>query len=200
MEKNQREVHYPVDSPEKVTGQIRYGAFSNPLMQSVLKKFGKKAFARSSALMEFEPFLKRINAGGKTCLEIGTYHGITAIILAQYFRRVVCVSVDNDPSSLLKHEIVKHLNIKNIDFIDLDNNSQKSKVIDKLDFDFCYMDGDHTHDTHTDFELVKRCGKVLFHEYWPIQAPVWNLVNSLPDSEVTRAEHDCFAYWKRGDK
>lgn len=197
--KEQREVHYPVDSHEKINGEITYGAFSNPLLNAIFKKFGKKAFARSSALMEFEPFLKRIGASGKTCLEIGTYHGITAIILAQYFKRVVCVSVDNDPESLLKHEIVKHLGIRNIQFIDLDNNSQKRQQVESLKFDFCYMDGDHTHDTHTDFELVKRCGRVLFHEYWPIQAPVWNLVNSLPQDEVTRAEYDCFAYWNRGE-
>ena len=188
-----------MDSNEKISGKIEYGAFSNPMMQEILRKFGKKAFARSSALMEFEPFLKRIGANGKTCLEIGTYHGITAIILSQYFRRVVCVSVDNDPASLLKHDLVKFLNIRNIQFIDLDNNSQKRKALESINFDFCYMDGDHTHDTRSDFELVKHCGRVLFHEYWPIQEPVWNLVNSLPQDEVTRAEYDCFAYWKRGD-
>jgi hypothetical protein len=65
-------------------------------------------------------------------------------------------------------------------------------------FDFCYSDGDHTHDTYTDFDLVKRCGKVLLHEYWPIQPPVWNLVNSLPANEVVRAAYDCFAYWQAG--
>lgn len=193
----QREVHFPVDSDEKITEPIKYGAFANHYMQSVLQKFGIKAFRRSSALMEFESFLKRINASGKTCLEIGTYHGITAIILSQYFKNVICVSVDNDPASLLKHELVKFLGIKNIQFIDLDNNRQKSKAIRDVDFDFCYMDGDHTHDTHTDFKLVKHCGRVLFHEYWPIQVPVWNLVNSLPQDEITRADFDCFAYWEK---
>ena len=44
--------------------------------------------------------------------------------------------------------------------------------------------------------LVKRCGRVLFHEYWPLQPPVWNLVNSLPVDEVTRAQFDCLAYWE----
>jgi hypothetical protein len=191
------ETHFPVHSPEVLKGDIEYGAFANPMLKAVLKHFGKPAFARSSACMEFESFLRRIGAGGKTCLEIGTYHGITAVILSQFFERVVCVSVDNDPKTLLKHHIVDFLGIKNIEFHDVKNNAQKHKIVSALDFDFCYSDGDHTHDTHTDFELVERCGRVLFHEYWPIQVPVWNLVNSLPQDEVTRADFDCFAYWER---
>ena len=192
-----REVHFPIDSDEKVTGDIQYGAFSSPLMNEIFQKFGKNAFQRSSACMEFEAFLKRINAKGRTCLEIGTYHGITAILLSQYFDRVICISIDNEPETLMKHQLVDHLGIKNIEFIDLEDNGKKKKLISRMDFDFCYMDGDHTHDTRTDFELVKKCGHVLFHEYWPLQAPVWNLVNSLPQNEVTRAEYDCFAYWER---
>lgn len=194
-----REVHFPVDSPEVLKGPVLTGPFSSPLMSKILERFGKRAFARSSACMEFEAFLKRIGAGGGTCLEIGTYHGITAVLLSQYFDRVVCVSVDNDPGSLLKHEIVKFLGIKNIEFHDCQNNEEKAKIIKQLRFDFCYQDGDHTHDTYTDFDLVQRCGRVLFHEFWPLQAPVFNLVNELPQEEITVASYDCFAFWCRKD-
>lgn len=192
-----RETHFPVHSPDALQADITRGAFANPLMKAILAKFGKPAFARSSACMEFEAFLKRIGAGGRTCLEIGTYHGITAILLSQYFDRVVCVSVDNDPGSLMKHKLVDYLGIKNIVFHDCANNDEKAAIINSLDFDFCYSDGDHTHDTYSDFELVKRCGRVLQHEAWPIQAPVWNLLHSLPADEITWADQDCFAYWER---
>lgn len=194
---NDRLRTFPIDSNEPLQGDITYGAWANPRLKAVLQHFGKNAFARSSACMEFEAFLKRIGAGGKCCLEIGTYHGITAVILSQFFERVVCVSVDDDPKKLMKWDIVDYLGIKNIEFHDVKNNAQKQKVISELDFDFAYSDGDHTHDTHEDFALVKRCGRVLFHEYWPIQVPVWNLVNSLPQDEVTRADFDCFAYWQK---
>jgi len=60
------------------------------------------------------------------------------------------------------------------------------------------MDGDHTNDTEEDFGLVKSCGRVLFHEYWPLQPAVWNLVNSLPKNEVISANYDCLAYWQCG--
>lgn len=186
------------DGP-RITGDITFGALSNPRLNEILKHFGKTAFGRTAAMMEFEHFLRRIGAGGGTCLEIGTYHGITAVILSQFFDRVICVSVDENPAKLMKHDIVRHLGITNIRFFDVKTNAEKAELIKKLDFSFCYSDGDHTNDTQADFDLVKHCGRVLFHEYWPIQAPVWNLVNSLPQDEVTRAQFDCFAYWERAD-
>jgi hypothetical protein len=192
------EKRFPIDSPEPINGDITFGAFSNPLLKNIFRTFGRNAFARSSACMEFEAFLKRIGAKGKVCLEIGTYHGITAIVLSQYFDKVICVSVDNDPKALMKREIVEHLGLQNaIEFHDCTSNAHKTDIVNALDFDFAYMDGDHTHDTPEDWALVKRCGRVLFHEYWPLQAPVWNLVNSLPENEVIRAAADCFAYWER---
>jgi hypothetical protein len=80
-------------------------------------------------------------------------------------------------------------------FIDCADNAEKVARIERENFDFAYSDGDHHADTMLDFDLVRRCGRVLFHEYWPMQPPVWNLVNSLPRGEVIKCEHDCLAYW-----
>lgn len=190
----------------EIVGEITRGPFSNTLMKRVLKHYGKKAFGRSSACMEFESFLLEIIAGpdrwdgnwdyhSATCLEIGTFHGITAILLSQYFDHVYCVSIDEMP--VMKRELVDFLDIKNISFYDAKDNADKAAFVNALKFDFCYQDGDHTHDTLTDFDLVKRCGRVLFHEYWPLQPSVWNLVNSLPAAEVCRAQFDCLAYWEK---
>lgn len=188
---------------EAIVGEITFGPFASPLMNAIFKRFGKTAFGRSSACAEFESFLKQIagrsaDAGmriGETCLEIGTFHGITAVILSQFFDRVVCVSIDEMP--VMKREIVDYLGIKNISFYDAKDNKDKAAFVHALKFDFCYQDGDHAHDTLTDFAMVKRCGRVLLHEYWPLQPPVWNLVNSLPQDEVTRAHFDCLAYWEK---
>jgi predicted O-methyltransferase YrrM len=187
------------DDSEEVIGEITHGAFANPLMSEVLAKFGRRAFARTSMCMEFEAFLRRIGASGKTCLEIGSYNGITGIILSQYFDKVICVSYDPDKRHIIKPEIVESLGIENIEFHDVESNEHKRELVDSMDFDFCYSDGDHCNDARDDFDLVKRCGRVLLHEYWPIQPPVWNLVNSLPPHEVTRAQFDCLAYWQRAD-
>lgn len=192
---------FEVDDTEPIIGEILHGPFANPSINAILKKFGKRAFARTSMCMEFESFLRRIGAEkiGGTCLEIGSYNGITAVILAQFFERVVCVSLDIDTRQIIRPEIVDYLGIKNIEFHACESNGMKAKIVNRLAFDFCYSDGDHTHDARSDFGLVKRCGRVLFHEYWPIQPPVWNLVNSLPQEEVTRAQFDCLAYWQRAD-
>ena len=184
-----------VGDEEAIIGEITFGPFSTPLMKAIFKRFGKKAFGRSSACAEFESFLKQIGANGKCCLEIGTFHGITAVILSQYFELVICVSIDEMP--VMKREIVDYLGIKNISFFDAKDNAEKAAFIRAAQFDFCYQDGDHTHDTYTDFELVKRCGRVLFHEYWPLQSPVFNLVNSLPQDEIARANFDCLAMWTK---
>lgn len=176
--------------------EIHHGPFSHPLMRAILHKFGKVAFARSSACMEFNDFLHRIKAGGRTCLEIGTYQGISAVMLAPFFERVVCVSVDDDMRRIIKRDIVAYLGLQNrIQFFDCKDNEEKARVIRDQEFDFAYCDGDHAHDTSFDFELVRHCGRVLFHEYWPIQEPVFRLVNSLPQHQITRADYDCFAFW-----
>jgi hypothetical protein len=189
---------FETDGTEDLKCDITHGAFSNPLLKKVLLHFGKKAFARSSACMEFESFLKRIKAGGKCALEIGTYNGITAVVLSQFFEKVVCVSVDAEDLKrrIIKRDIVKFLGITNIEFHDCLDNSEKARIVQSMDFDFAYMDGDHTHDTRTDFELVRRCGRVLFHEAWAIQEPVWNLTHELPAEEMVWADFDCFAYWE----
>lgn len=187
---------------EKVIGDVRHGALANPALNKVLQQFGAEAFRRCSIMMEFEAFLRRVHAQlpkrRMTCLEIGTYNGMSAIVLAQYFDRVICVSVDDKPGELLKHNIVKALGITNIRFFDCASNEEKAALVRDLDFDFCYQDGDHLNDTHTDFALVKRCGRVLLHEYWPLQPAVWNLVNALPQNEILRAQFDCLAYWQAG--
>jgi predicted O-methyltransferase YrrM len=187
-------------SDEQIDYYYRHGICRNPMLVEVLKKFGAIAFKRCSVMMEFEQFLRRIRGNQRdgVCLEIGTYNGISAIVLSQYFARVICVSVDNDPGVLLKHDICAHLGIRNIRFFDCKDNVEKKALVDSLAFDFCYQDGDHVNDTKDDFALVERCGRVLFHEYWPIQPVVWNLVNALPDHEVARAQNDCMAYWQRG--
>lgn len=165
----------------------------DPQLASVFKKYGADAFRRSSAVeAEFETLIKRGNFGGKRCVEIGTYNGMTAIVLSRYFKEVV--SFDVFPHTI-KHTIVNDLGITNIRFFDVKNNTEKAEIIRGLDFDGAYVDGNHDLDTETDFALVERCGQVLFHEYWQTQMPVWNLVNRLRQSGHVETEGK-FALWR----
>lgn len=187
------------DYSAEFTKPITRGPFTHPIMARVLAQYGRRAFARSSACMGFIRFLDEIDLKGDVGLEIGTYHGITALLLAQRFRKLVSVSVDDeDPGRLMKRELADFLGITNIEFHDCKSNAEKASIVRALEFDFAYSDGDHTNDTNADWELVRRCGRVMFHEVWPLQPPVWNLVHDLPAHEVTFCEHDVLAYWQRG--
>ena len=187
------------ESAEPILCEVTRGPFAHPMMLKILRAYGRRAFARSSACQGFIGFLDRIKAGegGGVALEIGTYHGITALLLAERFDKVISVSVDDeDPGRLLKRELAEFTGTKNIEFYDAKDNREKGEIVRALSFDFAYSDGDHMRDTIADWKLVNRCGRVLFHEVWPLQPAVWNLVNSLPPEEVTRCDDDILAYWE----
>jgi SAM-dependent methyltransferase len=162
-------------------------------LRSIMGHFGIDAFRRSCVLENFDKFLKDNNFRGGRCVEIGTYNGLTALVLARHFREVV--SIDNLPNTM-KHAVLKHTGVKNIKFIDIKSNTEKADIINSLDFDAAFVDGDHENDTQFDFNLVEKCGRVLFHEYWEKQPKVFELVNSL--KKINRVVIDNkLALWTR---
>jgi protein-L-isoaspartate O-methyltransferase len=163
-------------SEEKLFYERFYALHRDPQMLNVFKAIGIEAFRRSSVLEGFAEFLKQQGVFGRRCVEIGTCNGLTAIVLARHFEEVV--TIDIAPNSM-KHRIAVLCEARNIRFIDVESNTEKARLIAGLDFDFAYVDGDHAHDTEADFALVKRSGRVLFHEYWDAQPAVVSLVNRL---------------------
>ena len=149
---------------------------NDPQLMRVLERYGIAAFRRSSVLEGFETFIKAQQFCGKTCVEIGTLKGLTAIILARYFERVVTVDIVDDPQ---KREIADMLGITNIAFVNVRHNAEKAEVIEAVQFDAAFCDGNHHDDTESDFALVKRCGRVLMHEHWGAQPTVVSLVSRL---------------------
>lgn len=161
-------------------------------LAAIYDEFGADAFRRSSAVeKEFETIIKATGFRGKRCVEIGSFNGITAHVLARYFDEVVSFDIFHDT---LKHAVLKFTGVKNIRFIDIKDNAEKAKIIAGLEFDGAYVDGDHECDAGSDFLAVRRCGRVLFHEYWQTQPAVWNLVNALRGSGEVRTEGK-FALW-----
>lgn len=145
-------------------------------LMRVFEHFGPAAFRRSSVLEGFELFIKAQTFRGRTCVEIGTLKGLTAVVLARYFERVVTLDIVEDPQ---RREIVSLLGVGNIQFVNVNDNGAKARAIDALEFDAAYIDGDHVNDTETDFALVRKCGRVLFHEHWDAQPAVVQLVTRL---------------------
>lgn len=158
-----------------------YALHSDPVLLKVFEKFGIVPFRRSSVLEGFVKFIEFNGFTGETCLEIGTCKGLTAIVLSRFFDRVITVDIVDDPD---KYAIAEFLEITNITFVTVANNEEKAAFIAAQTFDAAYVDGDHARDTQLDFDLVKRCENVLFHEYWPAQPAVVNLVDRLPGRVV----------------
>lgn len=174
---------------EKLFYERFWSLMGDPALVRIYERFGTPAFRRSSVLEGFENFVKANGFTGDTVVEIGTLKGLTAIVLARYFRRVVTIDIIDDPQKI---EFVTVLSIGNVEFINVRDNAAKYEAIAGLRFDAAYCDGDHTHDTVQDFEAVRRCGRVLFHEAWDAQPAVLDLLGGLPG---TVARKDKWALW-----
>lgn len=155
---------------------------TDPQLLKVFERYGGEPFRRSSVFHGLDQFLRESKVRGRLCFEIGTWNGLTALVLSRFFDQVVSVDIAHNP---LKHELLDYAGVKNVTCIDIADNDEKAAVARDLAFDFAYLDGDHANDTELDWSMTKPCGNVLFHECWPWQAPVFELVNRLPPNEVT---------------
>lgn len=139
----------------------------------------------------------------KHALEIGTYRGVAAAEMSQYAGHVTTIDllhgkIEQNGTPWDRPAFWRSLDVYNIDYRPVADNEEKARVIAGLDFDFAFIDGDHANNGPAlDFELVKRCGLVLFHDYDDSGAPhlnrVYDLVNSLPKEQVQ--VFDIFALW-----
>jgi predicted O-methyltransferase YrrM len=135
----------------------------------------------------------------KRILEIGTYRGVTAAYMSQFCERITTIDLKNgrmerqaDPFD--RAGFWHQLGIRNIDLRLVASDAEKANVIAGLDFDFAFVDGDHDgRGPAIDFEMVRKCGAVLFHDY-DGQNGVVDLVNSLPSNQVEVI--DIFALWR----
>lgn len=146
--------------------------------------------------------------GYRTALEIGTYRGCSTAEIAQYVERVITIDLKygkleynrdtgTDPRDATydREAFWQSLGIDNIDLILVADDAEKAAVVGALDFAFAFIDGAHDEGVRLDFELTRRCGRVLFHDCDPAgKAPnyVYNFVQSLP-GKIT--QDDIFCLW-----
>lgn len=140
--------------------------------------------------------------GYRTALEIGTYRGVSAAEMAQYCDRVVTIDLCNgrleqNGEAFDRRALWESLGVRNVELRLVEDDAEKAAVIRSLEFDFAFVDGAHDETVRNDFELVKRCGRVLFHDYdsrgQPTLDYVFDFVNTLPKEEIKVM--DIFALW-----
>jgi predicted O-methyltransferase YrrM len=131
----------------------------------------------------------------KRALEIGTRHGVSSSLYAQYADHVITVDVEKCPDSY------KEWARRVWDFLGLTDkitpfyapginwkgyNNSKAEFIKKQEFDFAFIDGSHkANDVKFDFDLVKKSGCVLFHDYKPI-GPKYSDCNNSRYPEIVQ--------------
>ncbi|MEM8952510.1 MAG: class I SAM-dependent methyltransferase [Verrucomicrobiota bacterium] len=113
-------------------------------------------------------------------LEIGTRQGISAALFAEYADEVLTVDIEKSPDQIkaLAREVWKYLGISERvkpylakGEVGWQYNGDKKAFISEQDFDFAFIDGNHTwRDVQLDFQCVRKCGCVLFHDYKPATA------------------------------
>ncbi len=162
------------------------------------------AIQNKNHLELFEKIMKDIISRKpiKRALEIGTHEGITTTFLTQFVDRIDTVDLRD---YFMKYKLWFLYEVKDKIYPHVCPSDQSKKdLIKVLDFDFAFVDGDHQEGVLLDWELTKKCGRVLFHDYkvgeeFPDKflktyKHIIGLVDSLPKDEVTIDAP--FAYWE----
>lgn len=143
--------------------------------------------------------------GKKIAVESGTFHGVSASLLADYFDEVHTFDIKTGgywKEEKIKHEIWQFLGIQDkIKPYMINNDKEKAEILKNISWDFGWIDGNHTTGTMVDFELFKKCGRILFHDYNKEKAlkskgmwwAVYNFINNL-NPQVSYIKQP-FALW-----
>lgn len=169
----------------------------------VLAQHGADGLRKSAVSLRdgediFRHFLE--GKGYRTVLEIGTYKGVSAACMAQYVDKVITIDLANGQLELGqpfdRWAFWDEVGARNIELHLVRGNEEKAELIRHLDFDFAFVDGAHDASVRDDFEMVKKCGSVLFHDY-AFTPGKPNYVKRFVDSLGPVEVRDIFAFWRR---
>jgi len=172
------------------------------IRQKIIDIFGeevlKKPFGSIVHLPEFEEeflsVLDEINPVPESIVEIGTCSGVSATYFAQWASHISTYDIKNVK---IKYEIWKFFNLKNISCCSVKSDTIPELIADEK-FDFAFIDGAHDYESVIkDIVMVKRCGRILFHDYYSLQ--VKKAIKALieTDGGELKIETLNFAYWEK---
>lgn len=170
----------------------------------VLAQHGTAGLRKSAVSLRdgediFRHFLE--GKGYRTVLEIGTYKGVSAACMSQYCDKVITIDLAHGQleaggTPFDRQAFWDTAGVSNVELHLVRDNAEKAKLIASLEFDFAFIDGAHDHTVRDDFEMVRKCGRALFHDYSETPGKpnhVKRFVDSLGPVEV----RDIFAFWHR---
>jgi predicted O-methyltransferase YrrM len=126
-----------------------------------------------------------------TAVEIGTFHGATAAYMAQFAKHVHTFDIRNlyDLATWDKLGFADK-----ITFHHVKDRDEIKKILKNIKFDFAFIDDDHSEKVRDSFELVRKCGRVLFHD---IEHPKFPEVSKFID-KIGARRLDRNGYWMEG--
>lgn len=122
----------------------------------------------------------------KRIVEIGTCNGVSSVYLSKYCDELITIDIEY---SKYAKEIWDYCGISNINYFVVSSDRAKELLLKNMNFDFAFIDGDHdSPGTQFDFNLVKKCGLILFDDYIKEGGVgllgVKEVVESLPKEEL----------------
>lgn len=165
----------------------------DPFVTSLFDAFGFTVFMRSVIpLSDGENIIKKYmeRVKPRRAVVIGTNRGVSTARMAQFCEE--CHTFDIVDSEMTVR-VWNHLGLKNITKHVISTNIDKARILNSMDFDFAFLDGDHEKDHELDFNLTKKCGHVLVHEYWD-RSPVKAFMDGLKEGGIETESN--FAYWE----
>ena len=174
---------------------------TNNFIEKLENKFGTSVFYLSAFASyprkqcDVGETLKRmiLRKPTKTVLEIGTCNGISAAWMAQFVDKVITIDIVNN---IIKNDVWKFLGVEDkITFYQVSSEEEKAKLMEELEYDVAFIDGEHFGEyPKSDFETVKKCGRVIFHDYSDGFEDVKHLVDSLDQNKLDKKS--TFVYWE----
>lgn len=198
----------PVTFDKRLNWIMQHGDIPPPVsidefMARAVEIGGEGIFKRSALkVANGAEHLERILRGGRRhILEIGTFRGVSTAFLARFAPRVTTIDLRSGQAERMfpnhnRRAFWAGMGANNIDMHLVRTDERKAALISGLDFDFAFIDADHRAPAPAnDFDLVKRCGEVLFHDFDPEHPNgVTEFVKTLPRNEIEVA--GIFALWR----
>jgi len=160
------------------------------IKEKLIEKFGNIINQHSCVYLDdgenvLRELVKKCNPD--TVIEIGTYQGVSAAVISGSAKKVYTIDIKDFP---LRLKIWRHLQLKNISYYLVKNNKEKEEKIKKIfkteKVDLCFIDGEHSKgQPPIDFEMVKECKNILFHDYNPAFSEVYALCNKIKGYKKT---------------